>query len=502
MTSLHNPLLPGFHPDPSIVAADGAYYLVNSTFEYLPGIPVHRSTDLENWEQVGNVILTPEVGGLREVATNGGVWAPTIRHHDGRFHIIVTIAMGRGCVVFSASDPAGPWDDGVLLPGIEGIDPDLAWDDAGTAIVTYSGLVLSGDGIGTHHGIRQADVDLATGELLSETRQLWSGSGFMFPEGPHLYRRDGFWYLLIAEGGTERGHGVSVARGADPRGPFLPGPANPILSARSTDRPVQNTGHADLVETPEGSLLVLLGVRPRGMTRAFSALGRETFVTRVHWGEDGWPVAEPVQLAPRPGETAATWSYAAPLDPAWLAVRRSPAEVVGAETTPERLVLHGEGTDMTAASPVFLGRRQTNQTAAVTVVTDAAAGVGGLAVRYDEENVYSLRAETRDAQTVVTAEARIPGVVQRWEASLPLGPVELELAAVRPGADGFGPAQMTSDIVRFIARSAGREQVLAEVDGRYLSAETAASFTGRVIGVFAVTGSPAFDPIRYRGSED
>ncbi len=301
MTSLPNPLLPGFHPDPSITRVGDTYYLVTSTFEYYPGIPVYASEDFVDWRLVGNVITRPEQGKLEEVPTGGGVWAPTIRYRDGVFFVIVTIAMGRGCVVYSASDPAGPWDDGVLVPGIEGIDPDLAWDDDGVAIVTYSGLAVSGPEFGAHRGIRQVDVDLATGELLSEIRDVWSGVGGMFPEAPHLHRRGDHWYLWIAEGGTERGHGESVARARDPRGPFENGPANPIVSARSTDRPVQNTGHGDLVRGPDGEdLLVLLGVRPRGVTRAFSALGRETFVTPVRW-RDGWPEADPVPLRPRPG---------------------------------------------------------------------------------------------------------------------------------------------------------------------------------------------------------
>lgn len=499
MTTVYNPLIPGFNPDPSATVVDGTYYLVTSTFEYVPGIPVYSSTDLETWRQLGNVITRPEQGGLEHAPTNGGVWAPTIRHRDGRFYVIVTIAMGRGCMVYSATDPAGPWDDGVLIEGVEGIDPDLTWDDEGVAIVTYSGLDTKT--FGEHLGIRQVDVDLATGDLLSEKRGLWSGSGFMFPEAPHLYRHGDHWYLMIAEGGTERGHGVSIARGAGPRGPFTPGPANPIVTARSTDRPVQNTGHGDLIETPDGTMMVLLGVRPRGMTRAFSALGRETFLTRVHWDEEGWPSAEPVALNPRPGSTRQTWDYGQPLDAAWLAVRRAPTDFVDVATAPGRLTLHAEGADLTAEHPVFLGRRQLNQTATVSVGTDARAGRGGLAVRYDEQHVYSLTVEDDGVAATVTAEARIPGLEQTWSGSLPSGRVELRLEMHRPPSDDFS-AMGTSDLIAFVARSGEQEVRLADVDARYLSAETAASFTGRVVGVFAADGDVTFDPVEYEGSED
>ena len=186
----------------------------------------------------------------------------------------------RGCVVFT-------------------IDPDLAWDEDGTAYVTFSGLHTSGEQVGQHLGIQQVRVDPAAGKALEAPRSLWSGTGLKFPEAPHLYHRGDSWYLVIAEGGTERGHGVSVARGPSPEGPFEGHPANPVLSARSTSRPIQNTGHADLVATPDGgTALVLLGVRPLGLPQSFSPLGRETFITPVSWA-GGWPQTEPVLLAPR-----------------------------------------------------------------------------------------------------------------------------------------------------------------------------------------------------------
>lgn len=508
--TLPNPLVPGFNPDPSVVLVDGVYYVVTSTFEYLPGIPVYSSTDLVDWTHVGDVITRPEQGELETVPTGLGVWAPTIRYRDGLFHVIVTIAGGRGCVVFTAERPEGPWSDGLVIDGVEGIDPDLAWDDDGTAIVTYSGLVMKGPELGKHGGIRQVDVDLTDGSVLSGPRDLWSGTGLKFPEAPHLYRRGDHWYLMIAEGGTERGHGVSIARAGDPRGPFVPGPVNPFLSARSTDRPIQNTGHGDLVDTPDGrTLMLLLGMRPRGGTQAFSALGRETFVTEVRWDADGWPVADPVELRPREGDVTIEHGFDGPLGLGWLAIRRTPASVADLASAPGRLTLTGEGTDMTSPSPVFLGRRQLHQTATVATTVDASGGAGGIAVRYDEGTVYSLRAEDDGTTATVTAEARVPGLVQTWSARLPSGPVELRLESEPSPPMGSGPLtassfadMMTSDVIRFVARPAdGDDVVLTRVDGRYLSAETAASFTGRVLGLFAVSGTVTFDALRYTGSE-
>ncbi len=175
--TLPNPLIPGFNPDPSVTRVGDVYYVATSTFEYLPGIPVYASTDLVEWTLVGNVLTRPEQAELEGVATGLGVWAPTIRHRDGVFWVIVTIAGGRGCVVFTAEHPEGPWSDGLVIEGVEGIDPDLAWDDDGTAVVTYSGLVMEGPDLGKHGGIRQVDVDLTDGSVLAGPRDLWSGTG-------------------------------------------------------------------------------------------------------------------------------------------------------------------------------------------------------------------------------------------------------------------------------------------------------------------------------------
>jgi xylan 1,4-beta-xylosidase len=488
-----NPLIPGFSPDPSVVLVDGVYHLVTSTFEYLPGIPVYRSTDLVSWTHIGNVATRPGQAQVGDVATGGGVWAPTIRYRDGVFYVIVTIAMsGRGCVVFTATDPAGPWSDGSTIDGVGGVDPDLAWDDDGTAYVTFSGLFTRGEQAGRHLGIQQVRVDLAAGQALDAPRSLWSGTGLKFPEAPHLYRRGDLWYLMIAEGGTERGHAVSVARGPSPQGPFEGHPANPVLSARSTSRPIQNTGHADLIDTPDGgTALILLGVRPLGLTQSFSPLGRETFVTPVSWA-DGWPQPEPVLLAPRTGVVEETFDFAdqtALAEPGWLAVRAAPESV--ASFADGRLSIAGR-TGLDDRHPQFVGRRQRHLTATVSAVVDAADGTGGLAARYDEDHWFCLEARG----TVVTARAHVAGLAQSWQVTVPPGDVELRLELTPPPA-GSGSAAMGGDRIRLLAAGA----LVAELDGRYWTAETCTSFTGRVIGLYASQGTVSFAGFRYRGTE-
>jgi len=497
-----NPIVAGFYPDPSVVKVGEDYYLACSTFEYLPGIPVFHSRDLTSWTQVGNVVEREGQLASATVPTLGGAWAPTIRHRDDLFYVVVTDAMGRGMLIFTAADAAGPWSDGTLVDGIHGIDSDLAWDDDGTAYITYSGLdTTSGQAPGPHKGILQITVDLATGAPLSEPVSLWSGTGLKFPEAPHLYQHDGFWYLMIAEGGTERGHGISVARGLSPSGPFesgaaVGGPPNPILSARSTNRTVQNTGHGDLVETPDGGwAIVMLGMRPAGLTQSFSALGRETYITSARW-ENGWLAADPVIVNPRPGDTTVREGFdpGAPLPAQWMGVRRYPEQVASLTERGGWLTIHGEGATLDAQQPAFVGWRQQHPLAEVSVLVDPGTGTGGMGVRYDEEHHYEIEV----GHGRVTARACLAGIRQEWTRDVPDAPVVLGLDFVAPTGDSILTG-LTSDVV-VLSVGAGEDLVeLARVDGRYLTQETAASFTGRVIGLYAVEGHVAFDDFAYTG---
>ena len=497
MTGLPNPLIPGFYPDPSVVRVGTDYYLATSTFEYLPGVPVFHSTDLSHWTLIGHVVERPGQLASHDVPTNGGAWAPTIRHRDGTFYIVITDAMGRGMLIFTATDPAGPWSDGTVVDDIHGIDPDLAWDDDGTAYITYSGLdTTSGKPFSGHGGIQQITVDLATGKPLSEPKSLWSGTGLKFPEAPHLYRHDGYWYLMIAEGGTERGHGISVARGTSPGGPFEGGPGNPVVSARSTSRVIQNTGHGDLVQAPDGSwAVIMLGMRPAGATQAFSALGRETFITTARW-EDGWLRIDPVEPAPANEGFGFTDHFTAPaLSPDWIAIRRYPSEV--ADTGSGRLTLAGDGSTLDELRPVFVGYRQQHRQAEASVTVDASEGIGGLAVRFDELHHYEIEV----GGGTVTARGTVAGLRQEWTLPAPSDAVTLHLECIPPPGSTLLD-MLTSDLVVLSVSVAGADKrELARLDGRYLSQETAASFTGRVLGLYAVHGDVAFSDFRYEGIE-
>jgi xylan 1,4-beta-xylosidase len=490
-----NPLIPGFNPDPSCVLVDGTYYLVTSSFEYVPGLPVYRSTDFVTWEHIGNVATREAQIGVATSPSGGGVWAPTIRYRDGIYYVIVCImGSARGCVVFTASDPAGQWSDGTTIEGVEGIDPDLAWDDGGTAYVTYSGWRITTTGA-THRGILQARVDLSAGKVLEEPRLMWSGTGLVAPEAPHLYRRGDYWYLVIAEGGTESGHSVSVARSTSIEGPFEGAPANPVLSASGTGRSVQCTGHADLVQGPNGDdVMVLLGTRRAGAT---SPLGRETYVTSLEW-VDGWPKVGPVELAPRSEPVDEVFTFTddtALADPGWLAVRQSPRDVGCCTESPGHLTIRAGSSSLAAPRPAFIGRRQRHLRSTFACRVDVREGSGGLALRYDE--VFYVALDARAG--AVAGRVVLPTISQEWTTEVSGTDVTLQIETHDPEPAAV-PWCVGGDRLRLVVKdSTGVETVVAEVDGRFWSVEAAQPFTGRVTGMYAEEGVVRFSEFRYHG---
>lgn len=483
-----SPVIGGFNPDPSIVRVGGDYYLVTSTFEYLPGIPVYHSTDLQSWVQIGNVVTRPEQANLAETKTPGGAWAPVIRFHQGSYYVAVTFMFDQRTVIYKSENPAGPWSDGLEV-GVKGIDPDLAWDDNGDCYITFSGLALNDD-LSGHAAITQVKVDLVTGELLEPVRGLWEGSGGMFPEGPHLYKIEDYWYLLAAEGGTDRGHLASVARSRNIRGPFEASPNNPVLTARSTNSTIQNKGHADLVQLADGSwAMVFLGVRPRGMSKAFSPLGRETFMSPVDW-HDGWPIAHNID-ADEPAKAAEfrdTFESAA-LGRHWLGVRKLPSEFTQHQNS--SVVVIGSGQSMSSLSPDFLCKRQQRLLGTFTATVQV-TGTGGISIRYNEDAHYDLEVcgnEILARFKVVGLESETPK--QAVEGVTKNQPIKLYARFYQPPF-AFTSTTISCDQIELgYLTDAGAAVAVATYDGRYLSSEVNSSFTGRAVGVYSQTGSVA-----------
>ncbi len=282
-TTYQNPILPGFHPDPSICRVGEDYYLVNSTFEWYPGLPVYHSRDLVNWELIGYGAHRPEQLPLSDGLRNsGGVFAPTIRHHEGTFYIINTCVDCGGNFYITATDPAGPWSDPVWLDA-PGIDPSLFWENDGRCYYIGHGNLGKDPEHTNPWGVWMQELDTELGKLVGEAHQLTFGfaTNAVWTEGPHLYKIQGKYLLLVAEGGTDYNHSVAFFCSDKLWGPYVPNLVNPAISHRhlGMDYPVFAVGHADLVETQNGDWWSVMLAKRR--VEGFTLLARETFMTPV-----------------------------------------------------------------------------------------------------------------------------------------------------------------------------------------------------------------------------
>lgn len=284
-----NPVVSGFYPDPSVCYADGYFYLVCSSFEYFPGLPLFRSKNLTDWEQIGHVLTRKSQLDLTGAVSSEGLFAPTIRYHEGRFYVVVTNKTGAGAgsdgnFYVYTDDIEGEWSEPVRVDR-EGIDPSLLFDDDGKVYFMSNGEDDFGES-----GISVCEIDIATGKLLTKARCISKGTGGRFIEAPHLYHIGEYYYLLVAEGGTEYGHMECILKSKDIYGPYEGCPDNPILTNRNLGgHIIQAAGHADLVEDETGQWwMVHLAFRQIHKWRTFHHLGRETYLVPVFWTEDGW----------------------------------------------------------------------------------------------------------------------------------------------------------------------------------------------------------------------
>lgn len=278
-----NPIISGFHPDPSVCRVGDDYYLICSSFEYFPGIPLFHSKDLIHWEQIGHCITRNSQLTLAKGFPNcTGIYAATIRYSNGIFYVITTnVTYGGkddGNFFVWTKDPYGEWSDPVWID-LPGIDPSLLFDEDGKVYYT-----------GTYRNIYLCEIDITTGKCIGEKKDIWGGTGGNDPEGPHLYKINGWYYLMISEGGTELCHMITMARSKSIEGPYESCERNPVLTNRSKGLPIKAVGHADLLQAHDGSWwAVCLGNRPISYPFRHQ-LGRETFLCPVKWDNTGWPV--------------------------------------------------------------------------------------------------------------------------------------------------------------------------------------------------------------------
>ena len=503
--SYENPVLPGFHPDPSICRVGGDYYLATSSFEYFPGVPLFHSRDLVHFRPIGHALRTARALQLENAKSSQGIFAPTLRYHAGTFYLVTTNVSGGGNFYVTARHPEGPWSDPIWLHEDHGwMDPSLFFDDDGKVYFTRHGG-------GERGGIYQTELDLERGELEGPARLIWSGSGGIWPEGPHLYKRGGHYYLMIAEGGTGYGHGVTIARSRSPYGPFEACPRNPILShaARATHA-IQAVGHADWVSTPDGhDFLLFLGIRP--VSGKHHHLGRETFLAPMTWDADGFPSVNggrSIELsmtaeglppsAPWPTAESRDDFTSSSLGLEWNFIRNPRAEHWSLDARRSFLRLRGTRASLDeVASPAFVGRRQQHFACRVRALLEFDPALegeeAGLTLRANEANHYDLcvvRAGGRRRVRLrvrVSGDARVLGEIDAAD-----GPLVLGIDAERERYD-FSVANLTAE-----PRSLGSTSPVP------LSTESAGGFTGVYIGMYATTAHEAamppadFDWFEYR----
>ncbi|WNS41401.1 glycoside hydrolase family 43 protein [Paenibacillus sp. MMS20-IR301] len=496
-----NPVIPGFYPDPSICRAGEDYYLVNSTFHYFPGVPVFHSRDLVNWQQIGHCLTRPEQLELAGLESSMGIFAPTLRYHEGYFYMITTLINGRASggmrnFYVRADHPAGPWSDPVFLDW-PGIDPSLFFDEDGRVYITGTNGFS-----GEPAGIYQAEIGLETGKLLSPRQLIWTGTGGKSPEGPHLYRMNGWYYLLIAEGGTEYGHMVTIARSTGPSGPFEAAPGNPIMSNRSTGQLIQATGHADLVQAHDGSWwAVMLGIRP--VSRRHH-LGRETCLAPVAWSPDGWPVAgNGAQLelemegpdfyhGPRPAEARLDHFAAAELQEYWSFLRNPYPADWSLRERQGWLTLHGSAVTLNDTdSPAFVACRQQHFRCAFSALlqfTPEDGDEAGLSVYMNELHHYEIALTGVNGQRYLLLRKRAGSIWMVAEQAAYAG----DTVILRIQADRKGYS--------FSYQLPGEAEwhLLGHAESSLLSTEVAGGFTGVYLGMYATgNGTRAKQPAYF-----
>lgn len=494
--TFENPILSGFYPDPSICRAGNDYYLVNSTFEYFPGVPIFHSKDLVHWRQIGHCLTRESQLPLDKMRASGGIFAPTIRYHDGTFYMVTTNVWGPGHFYVTATNPAGPWSEPVWLER-PGIDPSLFFDDDGT--VYYIRHVGDGDGY-----IGMCELDSETGKLKGELKEIWGGTGGIWAEGPHLYKVGRKYYLLISEGGTSYGHCITVARSDSPWGPYEANPANPILTHRDkSELPIQAVGHSDLVETPAGWWAVCLGIRPQG--GRFHHIGRETFLVPARWNEDGWLemgedskvklTMEAPQLSTVEWETPAERDdFEKPeLDFCWNYLRNPVEENYSLTAVPGRLRLIGSAVTLNDVdTPTFLGRRQTALECQASVSLDfdpqEEHEEAGLVVRGNDANHFDIGVTKRDGKRQVFFRSVLKGKTVEPVRYAEIGPGEVTLT--------IDATPLSYEFLYQVGD--GPQESLGEARTRDLSSETIGGFTGAYLAMYATGNSqPSTTPADF-----
>lgn len=511
-TTYQNPVIPGFNPDPSVCRVGADYYLVTSSFGFFPGVPVYHSNDLINWEQIGYCLTRKSqlpMDNCRHFSGHG-IYAPTIRYNKGIFYMTSTNVTDGGNFYVTTTNPAGEWSDPIWVKQ-GGIDPDLFFDDD-NKIYLASTDVVEGKA-----GIALSEINIKTGKIISGIKHIWGGTGGRFPEAPHIYKINGWYYLMIAEGGTEYGHMETIARSKNIWGPYMPNPDNPILTHRGfsgQNQQIQGTGHADMIEAHDGSWwLVFLAFRKAGGD--FHQLGRETFLTPFTWNKNGWPV---VSLGDTVGMFVKTKTL--PLFPKkaipvrddftdkklglqWNFLRNPDNATWSLNEKAGTLQLNGIASTLSESAPTaFIGRRQQhfNFTATTKIIFNPVnkGEEAGITILANEGHHYDLFVSGDAGKRLLNLRFKIGNSEQIiTDIILPEGEIILRIT---------GTAQWY--MFSYKADNSPAFTEIGKMESRYLSSEVAGGFTGVYLGMYSTgngqkCSTPAvFDWFDYQNNKD
>jgi len=485
---VHNPIIKGFYPDPSICRAGEKYYLVCSSFEYFPGVPLFESEDLLNWKQIGHCLTRKSQVDLECINSSGGVFAPTIRYYKGTFYMVTTNDTYHKNFYVYTDDIYGEWSEPIFVDQ-GGIDPSLYFEGDKAYFMSNG---TDEDGLGC---IYQCEIDIKTGKKQTESIPIWKGSGGRYLESPHLYHFGEWYYLTAAEGGTEYGHMITYARGKTPYGPFESYPQNPVLTNRNlggNQNQIQGIGHGDLIQDENGNtFIVCLGFRQEGMWVPYHHLGREVFLVPVTWREDGWfeagiggIVKEEMEMpiVPRKGIEPMDYSVSFQTvkkdSPRWCYLRKYRKECY--EFLENGLCIYGTPITLDDVdAPAFIGIRQSEFTTHLKVDVETEAEEAGVTFYLSEAHHYDLAVRKEGEQKSVILRFCIgdaKAVVNKLE--LPFGQEKITL-------------KVDSEPTKYYFRTTmgGKEILLGEAQAKYLSSEVAGGFTGVVMGLYVMDSS-------------